>query len=825
MQVDNQFIEMQLSKNMFVFFRIYFLPALALSQDRISSHVHLLEHYNFSNIPNSDYQPQQEKFINWKKMSSTLHLTTQWEAYVSSFSSENCLTFLDNFAQMDLVGNRLPGVIRWPQIAMTNNRMFWTLLRIWGKNSTNTVAECASQYFVMNSIDFLTKDTCLRLNMKTFITHSKPWRCLVKLELFPPLELYHEMRGPPASIHNNFKDNSFMKCTMPSLFAIVKPYQLQLLPDKLVSYWVSPTIESLVMQNKLFVIVSVIKEGIRFDPVGNLYSITVIKYCPGCFGTAAEFWETSWQVLLLNGSIKENMFALTAGYPSPSDLLEVAIRRPANNIVFDHFMMWIAECEKGTPNLLNSAGADNLFANLGKAFATIWKYIFRNYSVVTSELDSHTLASCKNGNEVKIRNRQSLQTTLREVYYPIGYFYPLAAFQDPSSTLRFVSCGSRTGSKALPFSELLAPFDLATWLALLSSLVSMSVAILPNPRTHHKELVNKFISLLKVLLEQGDPFPRHIVLRRIIRVMSSCFLLIGIVLSNAYKNTNVYRMILPRSLVPFEYFRELVESNFTVYNTVTSIKKYKQMPGVRSCTGLELSPRNDYNYCVSTAVDTVSGMGRKIWKYFEMLENNIYSVEFQRKIMRHVNNLPINKLGLVNRSILHHHVLQNLQDSQDPSILHIRDQEVYLYNALQSCNNIALVTPEHMCKYYARKLKKEKSYAEVYIGKEVYSEFSWFFSLTGNIPPHVIKNTQSIRDSGLWEWAIGMSTSKFSFSDKDQVVPPKSASLQGNIVIIFIVWFVGVLLGSLWFLVEIMPGIIAVFVKSLVIFVFSLPVS
>lgn len=36
-------------------------------------------------------------------------------------------------------------------------------------------------------------------------------------------------------------------------------------------------------------------------------------------------------------------------------------------------------------------------------------------------------------------------------------------------------------------------------------------------------------------------------------------------LSNAYKNKNMYNMILPTKPVPYQYLQELVNDNFTIY--------------------------------------------------------------------------------------------------------------------------------------------------------------------------------------------------------------------------------------------------------------------
>lgn len=164
---------------------------------------------------------------------------------------------------------------------------------------------------------------------------------------------------------------------------------------------------------------------------------------------------------------------------------------------------------------------------------------------------------------------------------------------------------------------------------------------------------------------------------------------------------------------------------------------------------------------------------------------------------------------------MHPQVLQNLKNSRDPTEILGTVQREILQNTLQSCDKVALVDPEHMCVYHYRKLKKAITYQEVYIVKEVFSEFGWFFSLTGIVPPYVTKNIQNLRALGIWEWSVKM-TNYFSSQDMDELVIPTAANMQRNVAVIFTVWILGLVSKSLWYIVEMMHVISRAFVRYVI---------
>lgn len=187
-----------------------------------------------------------------------------------------------------------------------------------------------------------------------------------------------------------------------------------------------------------------------------------------------------------------------------------------------------------------------------------------------------------------------------------------------------MSCGSR-GMISVPFQELTSVYDNFVWLAVLTTDMGLSQVIsLGSPTAKPSDKINHFISFMKVLLEQGDPFSEMVLSCPKVRVALGSFLLVGIILSNAYKNTNVYNMIAPRGLLPFETIKELEQYNFTVYTRSMSIDHESTMwPAFSICDGVVVkSDVSMMRYCIKSEVRVAAEkyLGLVLMRGFEQFE-------------------------------------------------------------------------------------------------------------------------------------------------------------------------------------------------------------
>lgn len=138
--------------------------------------------------------------------------------------------------------------------------------------------------------------------------------------------------------------------------------------------------------------------------------------------------------------------------------------------------------------------------------------------------------------------------------------------------LRFISCG-RPLVSPFAFSELFTVFSEYVWIALIVAVIVVTFSL---------KLLNRnwkyFMASLKVLLEQGNPFPDTIIENRNFAVLNLLILLTGTVLSNAYKSNNVYNMIAPLSQIPYTKYEQLIRDNFSIHQRLDfSLISYVQL--------------------------------------------------------------------------------------------------------------------------------------------------------------------------------------------------------------------------------------------------------
>lgn len=162
--------------------------------------------------------------------------------------------------------------------------------------------------------------------------------------------------------------------------------------------------------------------------------------------------------------------------------------------------------------------------------ASVWKSVIKNY----------TLAYTHEQGECKVMATANFYIKMFAGSYDKSLYtfgnYPT----DTLTGLRIIGCG-RQGLSLLAFSELVSIFDIFIWLeiAAIISLVPVWIKLLWLKTS----ITANIISVLKVILEQGNPFPGSVVNKFRLRCLLVLLLLMGSIISNAYKNTNVYNMV------------------------------------------------------------------------------------------------------------------------------------------------------------------------------------------------------------------------------------------------------------------------------------------
>lgn len=385
------------------------------------------------------------------------------------------------------------------------------------------------------------------------------------------------------------------------------------------------------------------------------------------------------------------------------------------------------------------------------------------------------------------------------------------SISNPYSKLKFVTCGHR-GTTPYPFLELLKVYDTFVW-----CLIGFCVLFLPMglwrvilSDTKKPKTWSSILWLVKVLLEQGDPFPAYMVKRSHIRVLMLGFLYSGIVLSNAYKSTNVYNMVVSRKPLLYETLEQLRMDNFSIFSRITS---------------LELKLMNWWNLFIIENQHTIESVFNKTSKS----TSNVLA----KSEISHAYSLGETKGNRRNQSILgrlfvsssvhpnSRMALENLVTAVLPIInirlsertwkfacdtlpsqirkVFWRKEKYWVSNDLQLCNKTATVLPEHHC-YKEADAAKRKGVEFVSVGKEVYGGHNIVFDVKNKGSHVLLQRLSHVKGSGIIEWLIKTVAQNKSYVNEHSLFWP--VKLAGNIQILFILLFAGMLAAMVIFVSE-----------------------
>lgn len=162
----------------------------------------------------------------------------------------------------------------------------------------------------------------------------------------------------------------------------------------------------------------------------------------------------------------------------------------------------------------------------------------------------------------------------------------------------FVTCGGYFGWGRLSFWGYISAFDSITWLALGIVYVVLGIFLsLVSGHLHSESVaqVRIFYMGIRVLLEQGDDVAVNSKRLGFMYWVCSVWILVAVVISNAYKGNNIMEMIAPMEIAGMRDFKELYENtgNLTIY---TKHRWLPKNPSVATCSskGYKVNPLSDW---------------------------------------------------------------------------------------------------------------------------------------------------------------------------------------------------------------------------------------
>lgn len=465
----------------------------------------------------------------------------------------------------------------------------------------------------------------------------------------------------------------------------------------------------------------------------------------------------------------------------------------------------------------------------------VWKSILGNYTYDRR---------CRNGrklNWMEIVDLPLSRITVKQATIERLLHYHLQV-ADPFGSYKFVVCGLK-GSESIAVRELISVYDAYVWLllglavviysALWTSLISVKIGNQTISGLLKVFLVQAYC-VLKVFIEQGSPIPKRfagvIGTSTKVKCFAGTFLLMSIILSNGYKNANVYKMVAHRKPLRYEKFQELMENDFHIYSpswiragaglgvlSVDVIKWFVRNISVTRESHRKLSYYVGHpNHEIFIAESHLPGPKYNRTRYWESDMEIAFNKHVQLNCDIHLGNVLTKWVEMFkSRNLNWQAILQDEAKTQktyyDLTLSeYAQIEREFLFRSLAKCNKTALIIPSNEAESFARVLTPEKGN----MGKEVYFQSYFVFEMGGIVTPPLLTRMARMKESGIMEWWANIteyiSVMKFqrniSHSSEEKLVQedhPASATLKGHIIVIFFLLVTGLIAALVALITEV----------------------
>lgn len=750
------------------------------------------------------------------------------ENIISDYASAHCLIILDNFRQVNFKVHRNS---QSPVIIRTNTlySIHPSSAHLWGifgppnlahrniTRSWNGIFNCPLSKFLggMDGWKYHS-DICHKLVMANVWKYIKPWNCIVQMAIYPTLH-YYNIYGLLKIDLNRFTIRPYLFPSFPSL-------ELQFFLHE----WPPATPKnSCDYNNKDFVQLlahaglqdSVIEEYFRMvflkftvsvgtrafpidaklsDPVGLIVTVELMRVWP-------KLQHKNEIILIPMSRLLNFSFLRESVLPPNLKLVWFIVDSELGENIFGYMVQSLWN-DRHDSSFLNQCKRHDFVMNpvkqVGRAYADIWLDIMTNVSVRSADWGMHC----------RIEDNCAGITTSFTPYVKGSLYFPYF-IQDEMSTLGFVSCGESKLS-SLPFRELTSVFDGWIWLMLILTMIAV---IIPLRSLSEVQVgsSSSWLSPLKLFLEQGDPYLASVTNDRRMRWFIGTFLLAGIVLSNAYKNENIYNMITPRNPILYETLEELIRNNFTIYSRIidldASVSYYKIHATIRS---LEVVHQK-YVYLNKggfhgIAVPEISVVERTLVNALHSLY--LYKVGLASAYIhlwldhaQFINLLRVSKITLTTHvTEIMKVAIENVIFSEEgrkkegnpfyrlllerQKELVSRSESIIFHNLLKDCKNVAVIQSKYLCRDLALKVKSDGKRTNVVVGRESYSDLLWLFYLRGALPHQLPTRIKTTYEAGIWWRWLALFKKTDNNGNPPDVAP---ARMDGNIMVVFLIWMFG----------------------------------
>lgn len=369
--------------------------------------------------------------------------------------------------------------------------------------------------------------------------------------------------------------------------------------------------------------------------------------------------------------------------------------------------------------------------------------------------------------------------------------------------LHIVSCGSR-GLEPNSFFQIMTVFDTQIWILLV---VFTVLVIFCSKHFIGISFKASMLSILKVLLEQGGPFPENKETVNKLKFLFCGTLLAGLVISNAFKSENVYNIVTPRKIISYRTLQELVEDNFKIFSRITHFN-YFDIPGTI------WRDQNLNQHCFSVFHSSGYGFGEtEALPPFKILGPWQEKLNNQSQINPDTLKIFLEPKDLM-ESVVNCEVIKTFDLNIKEKTFKERfwnNQNKLISQDLHNCNKSGWILPNYLAQQISRSLIKTGKHSDV--GTVAYTSPFLYLEINGIFPLSLLNQFSYISTSGLVErWPNFINRTDLS-RDTDKTRPTKP-NMKGHTQVIFILLGTGLLTAFIGWVGE-MSGIVFKCAKSL----------
>lgn len=724
--------------------------------------------------------------------------------YLIPLGNQNCFVVLNNFENVDLPKFSHPVMISSSELFVHINNthygnqvseFFWLPPSLHYKVASGTDSCQMSKFLVHNTFYAV----CLKINLNHYAPFIKPWNCEAYFDLFPNLPYFYSVWGPPYSSKRFYKFtsiNTVFPSSMPVTNIIVGVESIQTHLRSFQSMMYAAMLENSMHTYETFfyaVAQRVDSNKLIFLPSGYIQELKLVT-----MSHKGYLSDTEILVKVSDFALSSEALNSLTRWTSASPSNEILAWKLDNDYLGSRQQMLCQSLLLCTNPLEITGTPQDRLIQLN---ANVWFSIFQNYSIrISDDL------SCING---KLLRTIKDKSTEREFFYLIWTYMELfltafsiyaVKYQDDINNLRFISCG-KTTKESLLFGELINIYDYWVWGFIVASAFGISITF-----TKAGDRATFFIQnldTLQILVGQGG-FRNRIMKRTCLTFAAAAFLFMSMIISEGYKNSNLYNIISPRKSIPKESFQEIVKDNFTVYTTSNTLEF--RMPEYENAEIFVDEVMNVDHSIASEAVYVAS-------EVLKLEEKYKYQIKYKRLLEAHSKLIPPLAAKMNETVVSNSNWFQDNYSEEDPDLnitsrLRNLEESVKawekntIFSFLKDCDRVALILPYHMCTNYAKKLSFSDE-KHVSVGKEIYQTASSGVTLVGLIPLYIVRRIQGIEMAGIWDWHSYVVQIGPEFKSGSEPDRPTKATMKGNVLVVFLLLPVGFVTACVRILFEV----------------------